>query len=374
MQQWIFILTFTGVMALMNGYVYRRFFCQLSSRTHHFGALLTSSLMLVELLFVLDRLTGLLPDSTLLYRTSTTAVGLSFMLFVVALLYDLTLITSRRVPFDQERRRTIKILFDFTMLTAAAAYLLRGFVEGAKPPTINRVAAKVRGFPIDGFTIVQLSDVHVGHTIRRPFMEEVVARVNALNPDLVVITGDLFDRTAARIATDLEPLQKINAPTYFVTGNHEYFRGVTPALELLRSLNVRPLTNQHVVIETVNGPFNLLGVNDLVGERFGEEPFDLDAAYHNLNPQLPTIVLSHQPKSILRFEGRRCDLMLSGHTHGGQIFPFGLIAKMDQPYIAGLHQHNAEQQIFVSRGTGYWGPPIRVLAPSEISQITIHSR
>ena len=352
MQQWTFILTFTGVMALMNGYVYRRFFRQLSSRTHHFGALLTSSLMLVELLFVLDRLSGLLPDSTLLYQSSTTAVGVSFMLFVIALFYDLTLTTSRRVPFDQERRRTIKILFDLTMLTAAAAYLLRGFVEGAKSPTINQVAVKVREFPIDGFTMVQLSDVHVGHTIRRPFMEETVARVNALNPDLVVITGDLFDRTAARIASDLEPLQEIIAPTYFVTGNHEYFRGVTPALKLLRRLGVIPLTNQHVVIETENGPFNLLGVNDLVGERFGEEPFDLDAAYQNLSPHRPTIVLSHQPKSILRFEGRRCDLMLSGHTHGGQIFPFGLLAKMDQPYIAGLHLHNAEQQIFVSRGTG----------------------
>jgi len=102
--------------------------------------------------------------------------------------------------------------------------------------------------------------------------------------------------------------------------------------------------------------------------------FNIEAAYHGLNHALPTIVLSHQPKSILHFEGRRCDLMLSGHTHGGQIFPFGLIAKMDQPYIAGLHHHTASQQIFVSRGTGYWGPPIRVLAPGEITQITLRPR
>ncbi len=368
-----FITTFTVVMALMNSYIYRRFFRQLSSRIHHFGALLVTLLMGAELLFVVDRLTGLLPDSLLLYIVSTTAVGISFMLFVVAVAYDLVLTTSRKVPFDQERRHTIKLMFDLTILTAAAAYLLRGFTEGAKLPSINPVAVGIKDFPADGFTIVQLSDVHVGHTIRRPFMEEIVARVNRLQPDLVVITGDLFDRTAARIADDLKPLQNITAPTYFVTGNHEYFRGVTPALEMLRTLDVTPLTNQHRIIETPNGHFNLVGLNDLVGERFGAEPFDIDAAYHGVNSDLPTIVLSHQPKSIHHFTGRRCDLMLSGHTHGGQIFPFGLLVKLDQPYASGLHQHGPETQIFVSRGTGYWGPAIRVLAPSEISQITIRA-
>ena len=371
--QLTFITTFTAIMALMNGYTYLRFFRQLSPRVHHLGAVLTSLLMGAELLFVVDRLSGLLPDSLLLYVTSTTAVGLSFMLFVVALLYDLTLIPSRKMPFDQERRRTIKLLFDLTMLTAAAAYLLRGFVDGAKSPQVNRVPVQVKAFPSDGFTIIQLSDVHVGHTIRRPFMEEIVARVNGLHPDLVVITGDLFDRTAERIADDLKPLQEIVAPTYFVTGNHEYFRGVTPALEMLRTLDVTPLTNQHQVIETSNGHFNLVGVNDLVGERFGAEPFDIEAAYNGIDHNLPTIVLSHQPKSIHHFNGKRCDLMLCGHTHGGQIFPFGLLVKLDQPYVAGLYQHDPETQIFVSRGTGYWGPAIRVLAPSEISQLVIQS-
>ncbi len=371
--QLIFISLFTLIMGGMNLYIYRRFFRQLSSLSHHIGAIVTILLMLGELLFVLDRLTGWLPDSALLYMLLTTTVGLSFMLFVVALFYDMTITTSRKVPFDQGRRRAIKVVFDLTVLTAAIAYLLRGFIEGAKPPALNRVAVHIPDFPQDGFTIAQLSDVHVGHTIRRPFMEEIVARVNALQPDLVVITGDLFDRTAHRIIADLEPLRDLAAPTYFVTGNHEYFRGVEQALEVLRRLDVTPLTNRHQSIELPQGRFNLLGVNDLVGERFGAQPFDLDAAYTGLDATLPTIVLSHQPKSIHHFTGRRCDLMLSGHTHGGQIFPFGLLVKLDQPYVAGLYRHNAEQQIFVSRGTGYWGPPIRVLAPSEISLLTIHN-
>lgn len=373
MQQLTFISIFISVMALMNFYSYRRFFHQLSATFRLFGAIVSTVLMLFELLFVADRLSGLLPDSLLIYRLSTTAVVLSFMLFVIALIYDLTITTSRRVPFDQQRRRAIKMVFDLTVLTAAAAYLLRGFIDGAKAPMLNTVTVKIPNFPQDGFTIIQLSDVHVGHTIRRPFMEEVVARVNALKPDLVVITGDLFDRTANRIIADLQPLHDLLAPTYFVTGNHEYFRGVEQALDLLRRLNVVPLTNQHQVIDLPQGQFNLLGVNDLVGERFGAQPFDIESAYSGLDDTLPTIVLSHQPKSIHHFEQRRCDLMLSGHTHGGQIFPFGLLVKLDQPYVAGLYQHSPDKQIFVSRGTGYWGPPIRVLAPSEISLITLQS-
>mgnify|MGYP003963691989 CR=1 FL=1 len=374
MQQLTFISVFITVMGGMNLYTYRRFFRKLPTKFHLFGAVVTITLMLAELLFVADRLTGLLPDSVLLSRLSTTAVGISFMLFVVTLIYDLMITTSRQLPFDHQRREAIKWAFDVTMLTAAAAYLLRGFVEGAKPPVLNEVSVTIPGFPEDGFTIIQLSDVHVGHTIRRSFMQSIVARVNALQPGLVVITGDLFDRTAARIAEDLEPLRGIIAPTYFVTGNHEYFRGVTPALEMLRSLGVIPLTNQHRQIVLTQGRFNLLGVNDLVGAGFGVEPFDIDAAYEGLDASLPTVVLSHQPKSIHYFEEQRCDLMLSGHTHGGQIFPFGLLVKLDQPYVAGLYQHNVAQQIFVSRGTGYWGPPIRVLAPSEISKITIRNR
>ena len=131
------------------------------------------------------------------------------------------------------------------------------------------------------------------------------------------------------------------------------------------------MLNESLQIDEKEFSFNLIGFTDVSGERMDEYPMDIKKAYKGINPSLPTVVLAHQPKSILRLQQRPCDLMLSGHTHGGQIFPFGLLVMVDQPYLAGLYQHNDEQQIFVSRGAGYWGPPIRVMAPSEISKIVI---
>jgi len=187
---------------------------------------------------------------------------------------------------------------------------------------------------------------------------------------MVVITGDLCDLPPEKISRDLEPLKTLKAPAYFVTGNHEYFHGVEAILTKLESLGIKPLTNKSTLFGNKEGSFNLVGLNDLAGERFGAPP-DVEAAYSGVDSSKATIVLSHQPKSISLVKERRCDLMLSGHTHGGQIFPFGLLVMLDQPYLVGLHQHSPDQQIFVSRGTGYWGPPLRVLAPSEISRIVI---
>jgi len=370
-QQLIFVTIFLSVLSLTNLYVYRRFFRQLSPIFHRAGAVLMITITLGELVFVIDTLAGLVPSSLTIYITTSIFVGSTFMLFVVALIYDLIISTSKRVPFDQERRRTIKVIFDITMLIAAASYLLRGFTEGAKAPVINDVIVQIKEFPFNGYTIIQLTDIHIGRILQRDFVTDLVARTNAMQPNMVVITGDLFDMEAEAIKDDLEPLRELNAPTYFVTGNHEYFHGVEANLELIRSLGIRALTNQHIVLGNEQGEFNLVGINDLVGERIGIMPHDAEAAYAGLDSSRPTIVLSHQPKSISLVEGRRCDLMLSGHTHGGQIFPFGLLVKVDQPYLAGLYQHTPEQQIFVSRGTGYWGPPLRVLAPSEISRIVI---
>jgi predicted MPP superfamily phosphohydrolase len=131
------------------------------------------------------------------------------------------------------------------------------------------------------------------------------------------------------------------------------------------------VSNQAVKYGDGEQYFNLVGLNDLTGRRFGIRPPNVEEAYNRVDESKATIVLSHQPKSIALVENRRCDLMLSGHTHGGQIFPFGWLVKLDQPYLSGLHEHLPGQQIFVSRGTGYWGPPLRVLAPSEISRIVI---
>lgn len=370
-QQLAFVAIFISVLALTNYYIYRRFFRKLSPRLHKIGALLMLSIMSGEVVFVVNAIYGFIPESLAIYMTLNTLIGSTFILFVVTLIYDLIISISRRVPFDQERRQAIKVIFDTTMLISAASYLWRGFSQGTRLPEINDVVVRIRNFPFDRFTIVQLTDLHIGHTIKRDFVEEIIARTNAAQPDMVVITGDLFDLPPEKISQELEPLKTLEAPTYFVTGNHEYFHGVEPILAKVKTLGITPLTNKSILFSKREGSFNLVGLNDLTGERFDTRPPDVEAAYNGLDPSKPTIVLSHQPKSISLVEGRRCDLMLSGHTHGGQIFPFGLLVMLDQPYLEGLHEHTPDQQIFVSRGTGYWGPPLRVLAPSEISRIVI---
>ncbi len=370
MQFMIFASIFLLVMALLNIYTWRRFLRVLSVKTGCL-ILLPVFLFLGDVFFILDIISDIIPDSPALYFITSSFIGMTFMLFVVAVIYDLTLTVSRRVPVDHSRRKTLKLIFDITMLVAAFAYLLRGLSQGIKFPQLNRVNVAIKDFPLDEFHIVQISDVHVGRTIRREFIEKLVEKTNQLEADIVVITGDLVDLPITRIEYDLYPLKDLNAPTYFILGNHEYFHGAGEILAYIRELGIRPLLNEHVQLGKGDRQFNLVGINDIIGQRVKLYPPDVDAAYQGLQQEKPCVVLAHQPRMINEMKNYRCDLMLSGHTHGGQIFPFGLLVMAAQPYLAGLHQHNAHTKIYVSRGTGYWGPPLRFLAPSEITSLTL---
>jgi len=373
MQFIIFASVFLLVMGLLNIYIWRRFLRLLSFDNKGYLLIVPVILFLGDVFFIIDLITNIVPDSPALYFISSSFIGVSFMLFVVAVFYDLTITVSKRVPVDHSRRKTLKLLFDITMLVAAFAYLLRGFSQGIKFPYVNRVLVKIKNFPLENFNLVQITDVHVGRTIKRDFIEKLVEKTNALKPDMVVITGDLIDLPVSHIEYDLYPLKNLNAPTYFILGNHEYFHGVGEAIEYVKTLGIRPLLNEHIVIGDGEKQFNLVGLNDVTGQRTDFYPPDPEAAYLGADQNKPCLVLAHQPRMINEMEDYRCDLMLSGHTHGGQIFPFGLLVMAAQPYLAGLHQHTAGRQIFISRGTGYWGPPLRFLAPSEISQIIIRS-
>ena len=369
----LFIVITISVMAAMNLYSYQRFFKKLHPPFNRYAIAIPSILMIGDLFFILEIATQIIPESPALYMISSAFIGFTFIFFVIALVYDLSVTASSKVPFDMERRKTIKIIFDITMLIAAMSYLLRGLAQGLKLPEINQVDIKIKDFPVNGFNIVQLTDVHVGRTIKGDFIEQLVNQTNNLKPDIVVITGDLVDLPLDKIHKDLNPLSQIKAPTYFIPGNHEYFHDLKDTIDYLKLLGITPLLNDCITIGNEQDNFNLIGITDIVGERIGVLPPDIKQAYKKANTDKPCIVLAHQPKFIERMNNHRCDLMISGHTHGGQIFPFGFLVMLDQPYLAGLYQHNEDQQIFVSRGTGYWGPPLRILAPSEISHIVITS-
>jgi hypothetical protein len=245
------------------------------------------------------------------------------------------------------------------------------------PVAVRRVEVALARLPRvhDGLRIVQVSDIHVGSTIGGAFVADVVRRANALGPDLVAITGDVVDGTVAELAEAVAPLGELRARhgVYFVTGNHEYFSGAEAWMTELGRLGIRVLRNERVSIGTggVDG-FDLAGVDDRSAERYGGLPHDeaLARALGGRDPAREVVLLAHQPASFAGAARHGVGLQLSGHTHGGQIWPFGFIVRLSQPFLAGLHRQGASQ-IYVSRGTGYWGPPMRLGAPAEITELIL---
>jgi uncharacterized protein len=270
-----------------------------------------------------------------------------------------------------ERRRFLAR----AVVTGASAVAIR---TARRPPPVRPLSIRLDRLPAElhGFSIVQLTDIHVGPTIGRRFVEDVVARTNALEPDLVAITGDLVDGHVRDLAEAIAPLAQLRAPhgVFFVTGNHEYFSGVDAWVNELTRIGIRVLQNERVIIGNGAASFDLAGVDDCSAVHYGGLPPKeaVSRALAGRDSSRELVLLAHQPRSALDAEPFEVGLQLSGHTHGGQMWPFGLIVLLQQPFAAGLHRHG-RSQVYVSRGTGYWGPPMRLAVPSEITQVRLES-
>lgn len=243
---------------------------------------------------------------------------------------------------------------------------------------VKRVEVTLSKLPaaLDGTTIVQLSDVHIGPTIGRRFIERVVRDVNALEPDVIVITGDLVDGSVERLASAAAPLAELRSRygVFFVTGNHEYYSGVEAWCAHLTKLGLRVLRNERVSIGTARQGFELAGVDDYSAHHFGGgHGADIARALAGRDQSREVILLAHQPRAILEAERAGVGLQLSGHTHGGQIWPFNYLVRLQQPVTSGLVPFG-RSLIYVSNGTGYWGPPMRLGSPAEITQLVLRSR
>jgi predicted MPP superfamily phosphohydrolase len=211
----------------------------------------------------------------------------------------------------------------------------------------------------------------------REFCERVVARTNSLKPDLVVITGDLVDGTVGELAGDVAPLAGLRARhgVYFATGNHEFYSGAGPWLEYLPSLGLRVLDNARAAVGDPGlggASFDLAGIHDPNGAWFdGRYRPDLERALAGRDPERELLLLAHRPSQVEVAARHAVGLQVSGHTHGGQLWPWSYLVYLQQPYLRGLHRHTEQTQVYVTCGTGYWGPPMRVGAPPEITQLIL---
>jgi len=246
-----------------------------------------------------------------------------------------------------------------------------------RPPVLRRVEVRLPRWPRarDGYRIVQISDIHIGPILDRRFAAELVRRVNALEPDLVAVTGDLVDGAEAHLRDEVAPFAGLRAHdgVFFVTGNHDYFSGVDAWVARVRALGLRTLRNERVTIGQGAAAFDLAGVEDhrsrLYSRGRGE---DQPRALAGRDPARPLVLLAHDPSTFREASQRGVDLQISGHTHGGQVWPFGWVVRLLIPWVAGLYRRGGSA-CWVSRGTGFWGPPMRLLAPAEITELVLRA-
>jgi hypothetical protein len=247
----------------------------------------------------------------------------------------------------------------------------------APRPLVTRLTVDIPGLApgFDGFKVVQLSDVHIGETLDARFAALITRQVNALSADLVAITGDLVDGSVARLAHEVAPLAGLQSRfgTFYVTGNHEYYHGAEAWTGHMAQLGMTVLHNSHRVLERDGARLVVGGVPDVEGARFSTEHTPSAAhAFAGAPEGVPRLLLAHQPRFAKQATDARVDLMLSGHTHGGQIFPFNFFVKLQQPVVGGFATLFGVPT-YTSLGTGYWGPPFRVGPRGEITELTLRA-
>ncbi len=280
---------------------------------------------------------------------------------------------------DPARRLLLARLAAGVVFGGVMAAAARGVWRGIGQPILRRVRVPIPGLPGDlaGLRIVQLTDLHLGAMRRGPWLEKVVARCNELRPDIIAITGDLADTGPDMLRQEVAALGRLRARSgvFFVTGNHEYFHDLPGWLEALKTCGMRVLRNERVTVSRGGAALEVAGVDDHDGGRVmpGHGP-DVARALADRPEDRPVLLLAHQPRVADEAAKHGADLVLTGHTHGGQIMPWGALVKLQQPYVRGLHRHMDRSWIYVSEGTGFWGPPMRVGSASEITLLTLEGQ
>ncbi|HIQ46529.1 MAG TPA: metallophosphoesterase [Sulfurovum sp.] len=316
-----------------------------------------------NILYVIGRYSDFISNT--FYYLFSLSIGITLVIFLYLLLHEvLNLFHKTLKNVDMAKRAFIKKGADGAMLALSTSYVAAGAYEGRKEPVVNVVK-----FEHFDFSIVQISDLHIGGLIDRAFVKASVQKINALKPDIVCITGDLIDTALDSIKDAVRELESIESKhgIYYILGNHEYFHDPLKIIAFMKTMNITLLLNENIQIDTLK--LNIVGVTDRIGYRTGLLQPDIHKAFQNIDKSYNTILLAHQPKFIEELGPYKPELVLSGHTHGGQIWPFEYLVRLQQPYIKGLHKLPNGSHIYVNSGIGFWGPPMRLASQAEIAYI-----
>ncbi len=389
--RYLFVIVAATFVVLIHFYVYRRLIRDTTRQVviRRAGAALSVALVT---LFVIARVLQSQPSprpwAMPLFSASWLWLGLAtYLAFFFGATDGVRWVAKR---FSQLRRSADRVdaiseerrLF-LSRAAAGGAIALTGGLGGFglwrayEPPKVTEIAVRLPNLPkaLEGFSIVQLSDLHISSIIRPHFLDDVVRRCNALKPDLLAITGDLVDGSVPALGALVAQLTGIRSRSgsFFVTGNHDYYSGDRQWCDALRKMGFHVLRNERTSIGDASASFDLVGVDDWGHRDRQRRPgYDLNRALIGRDPSRAAVLLAHQPANFEESADRGMGLQLSGHTHGGQFFPVTTIASLHWPHSAGLYTHG-EGKLYVSRGTGFWGPPLRAGSPSEIVKITLLS-
>lgn len=326
-----------------------------------------------------------------IYWVGYSFFGLASILVVLMIVRDLPILARRTTAYftklstrrskrpyftgpDKSRRRFLLNATNATLLAATVPLSGYATYEANRKPSVIANDLMVPGLPhgLDGFTIAQISDTHIGLTLGRDWARKVVDEIQALSPDMIVHTGDMVDGSVPALRDAVQPFEDLRADhgVWFCTGNHEYYSGVLPWLNKIRQLGMTPLVNEHRLVDTGKGTILLAGVTDYAAARIlPAHASSPEAAMAGAPAHDVSILLAHRPRSVYAGSAAGFDIQLSGHTHGGQYFPYTLAIHLFQPYVRGQYHHE-NTLLYVNQGTGYWGPPMRL---GTVPEITLHT-
>ena len=385
----MFFFIAIAILWLIHGYVAWRVIPTLGLLPSQalLGYILVFLLSLLPILPILLRFSGnetkMIDRISLLGYTSLGFFVLSFFIFILKDFFTQVMILfgylfNSEQSIDDSKREFMKKGLTIGVIGISGTASTYGFYSSRKGPTVIDQDIFIESLPdqFDNFSIAQISDLHVGPTIKIKYVENVLKKIEHVNPDLIAVTGDLVDGSVKHLSKDLQPFKDMVAShgTFFVTGNHEYYSGVDPWLDETDRLGMTNLINENRLILKEGAQIALAGITDFRAHQMKKgHRSDPAKALGTIDEDMVKVMLAHQPNSIHAVHEVGVDLQLSGHTHGGQFWPFTYPTKLANAYLAGHYDHDGTQ-IYVNRGTGYWGPPLRIGVPAEITLIRLKKK